>query len=193
MNETALDQAQSITYLSPTVALSPDISEQELQQSLAQMQSVKQQSASDTVIHPRQGFKIGEYNFMLDYKEASRLIDMPTLHHVPNSPSWFLGVVNLNSLIVPVFDFMGFVGLEHKIKPTGQRLLVLGHGNDAAAIVIDNLPNRLAWSNSNVVESHTAPNALLAHIRHACLINDQLWFDLNGSSLCQAFEQALRH
>lgn len=146
--------------------------------------------ASAGAIHIRQGFRVGSVGLMIAYADGSELIDIPKLHHVPNSPAWFVGVTNLHGMVIPVFDLAIYIGLEHREKQK-QRLLVLGQGNDAAAVIIDGLPDRLRWTTDQQVEKNTAPQKLQSHIRTACLLDDALWFDLDVVSLCQAFEDSL--
>lgn len=147
-------------------------------------------SGSSLALHARQGFFVGSLGLMIGYADGSELIDMPKLHHVPNVPSWLTGVINLHGMVIPVFDLGVYLGIESP-KQKNRRLLVLGQGNDAAAIVIDGLPERLQWRSDQQIEKQTAPQKLHAHVRVACLIEGRLWFDLDTVSLCQALEESL--
>lgn len=142
-------------------------------------------------LYARQGFRIGRLGLMIAYADGSELIDIPKLHHIPNAPTWFVGVTNLHGMVIPVFDLGIYLGIEHS-KQKQQRLLVLGQGNDAAAIIIDGLPDRLHWHSGQQVEKQTAPQRLHAHVRTACLIDGQLWFDLDSVSLCRSLEAVLQ-
>lgn len=147
-------------------------------------------SASSQIINARQGFTVGGLGLMIGYADASELIDMPAIYHVPNVPSWFVGIINLHGVVIPVFDLADYVGVE-KSKSRQQKLLILGQRNEAVAVIIDGLPKRLRWSADQQVEQSSAPKTLSAHITAACLIDENLWFDVDSESLCQALESML--
>lgn len=148
------------------------------------------QDASATT-YARQGFRIGELGIMIAYEDGSELIDMPEIFHVPNVPNWFLGITNLHGVVVPVVSLSTYLHVPHN-ETSSQRLLVLDHGNEAIGVIIDDLPDRLAWTAQNLVEKGTAPKKLLEHVRAACLINKQLWFDVDVSTLLDSLEVALQ-
>lgn len=147
-------------------------------------------AASSQALNSRQGFTVGGLGLMIGYADASELIDAPAIYHVPNVPSWFVGIINLHGVVIPVFDLSDYVGVA-KADSKHKKLLILGQRNEAVAIIIDGLPQRLRWSAEQRVEKSSAPSLLSAHITAACLIDDDLWFDLDSESLCQAFESML--
>lgn len=186
-------RATSTDLRSPVDALSGmDLSDysHELLQTY-DIQSGGSSKDASLALYARQGFRIGRLGLMIGYADGSELIDIPKLHHIPNAPAWFVGVTNLHGMVIPVFDLGIYLGAEHS-KQKQQRLLVLGQGNDAAAVIIDGLPDRLHWHSGQQVEKQTAPQKLQAHIRTACLIDGQLWFDLDSASLCQSLEAVLQ-
>ena len=138
----------------------------------------------------RQGFRIGEVGLMIHFKEGSELTEMPPLHHLPNTPRWLLGVVNLHGRLIPVFDLLRYLNLERTLE-TKQMLLVLGHDADAAGFLIDGLPQRLRWTDNEQSEVDLAPRLLEPHVRASCLIDGKVWFDLKLSSLLDALEADL--
>lgn len=155
--------------------------------------------ADDT--HSRQGVRIGDVGVMLTYEDSSELTDMPELYYLPNAPVWVKGVVNLHGNLVPVFDVAQYLGVQSSSIPLAGRaagankamLLVLGHGAEAAGIVIDGIPQRLVPRPQQQTDTDTAPALLMPHIQGAYFIDDQLWFDLNCASLLDMLEQAVIH
>jgi len=71
-------------------------------------------------------------------------------------------------------------------------LLVLGHGAEAAGVMIDGLPLRLNWFARQQTDSDTAPSLLLSHVKAACFIDGQLWFDMDCGSLLESLENAMK-
>ena len=139
----------------------------------------------------RQGFRVGEIGLMVAYEEGSELTDVPALCFLPNAPVWFAGLANLHGLVIPVVDLGLFLGVETSSQ--GKRmLLVLGHDADAVGLLIEGLPELLRWTADMRVGLDIAPQKLLAHIKAACLIEDNVWFDLNMPSFLAALEEGMR-
>lgn len=138
----------------------------------------------------RQGFRVGALNLMIGYADGSELTDLPRVHRLPNSPHWLLGMANLHGALVPVFDLARYFGVE---RPAAAKpmLLVLGHGADAAGMLVDGLPERLRFGAGQGVDDATVPDALVPVAQRAVLIADRLWFELDTLALLGALEQSL--
>ncbi len=141
-------------------------------------------------LHLRQGFTVGSVNLMLGYEHGSELTELPTVHRLPHAPAWLLGMVNLHGALLPVFDLARLFNVAHA---EGERrmLLVLGHGGDAAGVVIDGLPRRLRFDAGNLAEPDVVPAVLSALVDRAALIDGRVWFDLDVTALLSALENTL--
>jgi twitching motility protein PilI len=89
----------------------------------------------------RQGFQIGELKFLARFDATSELSELPAIYRLPGAPAGVIGLANLHGNVVPVFELAHFFEVTHTggAKPM---LLVLGSGENAAAVVIDGLPER---------------------------------------------------
>ncbi len=88
-------------------------------------------------------------------RTASELVEMPTVYPLPRMPANLLGLVNLHGRIVPLFDLATLFETTH--LPREKRMvLVIGHGNDAAGIVIDGLPRRMVFQ-PRTTDRHAGP------------------------------------
>ena len=105
----------------------------------------------------RQAFRIGHMRLLAPFAKASELTEMPNVYPLPRMPANLLGLVNLHGRIVPLFDLAALFETEH-LPREKRMLLVIGHGNDAAGIVIDGLPRRMAF----LPEAQILPPALPA-------------------------------
>lgn len=150
--------------------------------------------------HSRQGVFVGNIGLMLTYEDSSELTEVPDLYYLPNAPAWVLGLANLHGNLVPVFDLLAYlaVGQDADLASTAQQaergrqmLLVLGHGSDAAGIMINGIPQRLLPTKQQQTDTDTAPALLLPHIQEAYVIDGQLWFDLDCGSLLSTLEQGM--
>ena len=138
----------------------------------------------------RQGFRVGPLPLMIGYADGSELTEMPTVYRLPHAPDWLLGMANLHGMLVPVFDLTRHFGIERK-QVAKPMLLVLAHGNDAAGISIDGLPERLRWDTSHVADAATVPDVLAPVVQRPVLIGETLWFDIDCTALLARLEQAL--
>ena len=133
-------------------------------------------------IQQREGFFIGHLGLMIRYEDGSELSDLPATYRLPNAPNWFTGVANLHGLLVPVFDLANYLGIAHQggVKPM---LLVLGHGHDAAGVVIDGLPLRLRFKFTDRAEGAPVPAALEACVHETYWAAERTWMDLQVPAL----------
>src|SRR6185295_11326262 len=107
----------------------------------------------------RQGFRIGNLRLMVPFDGGSELSEMLPVYRLPNCASWFKGLVNLHGNLVPVFDLAGLLGAG---AGGGERpmLLVLGHRENAAAVLVDGLPQRLRFTGAERVGIPEIPQTL---------------------------------
>ena len=138
----------------------------------------------------RQGFRLGALGLMVGYAQGSELTELPRIHRLPHAPAWFAGICNLHGALVPVFDLALRLGVERDAR-TRPMLLVLGHGADAAGLVIDGIPTRLRFGAEALVDAATVPDLLDGLVTRAALIGERLWFDLDVPALLAEIERAL--
>jgi twitching motility protein PilI len=138
----------------------------------------------------RQGFRVGHLALMIRYEDGSSLTDLPATRRLPNSPAWFIGMANLNGALIPVFDLAHFLGVDASATAKPM-LLVLGHGEDAAGIVIDGLPQRLRSSPDDRLANAATPTALAGCVGATWWVAEQLWIDLQVGALLQRLSDEL--
>jgi twitching motility protein PilI len=126
----------------------------------------------------RQAFRIGMLHLLAPFENASELLDLPQIYHLPRAREGLLGVVNLHGRILPLFDLAPTLLTEHlpKVK---RMLLVLGHGDDAAGIVVDGLPRRMAFDLQEKIEASEAGLNDATLVTNAWKQLNQPWIELN--------------
>src|SRR6478752_2153977 len=155
-------------FLAPTEALTRGF----VLQQPAPEQAARELAAAKADSRARQGFRLGTLGLMVRYEDGSELTEMPEIFRLPNVPSWYLGMANLHGMLTPVFDLSRYLGVEPDANAK-RMLLVLMHGLDAVGIVIDGLPQRLRWTETDVADGSAAPPRLLPHVRGAALVGEQ--------------------
>jgi twitching motility protein PilI len=140
----------------------------------------------------RQGFLVGPLRLMVRYEDGRELTDMPPLYRLPGSPAWLLGVANLHGGLVPVLDLAPLAGVEHLDAPKPM-LLVLGHGSESAALVIDGLPQRLRIAPEQRLTQVAIPSGLNDCIDEAYRNNELDWMEFRYRTLFERLEAQLAH
>jgi|SRR6478735_8799322 purine-binding chemotaxis protein CheW len=134
----------------------------------------------DHVVH--QAFRIGRMRLLAPFATASELTEMPNVYPLPRMPANLLGLVNLHGRIVPLFDLAALFETDH-LPREKRMLLVIGHGNDAAGIVIDGLPRRMAFAPESQVTPPTLPAAAAGAVRAAWSMGNDTWFEFDYAQL----------
>jgi twitching motility protein PilI len=130
----------------------------------------------------RQAFRIGHMRLVAPFATASELVEMPNVYPLPRMPQNLLGLVNLHGRIVPLFDLANLFETTH--LPREKRMvLVIGHGNDAAGIVIDGLPRRIVFSPDDQIIPPALPAAATTAVVTTYLQGKDAWFEFNYAQL----------
>lgn len=130
----------------------------------------------------REGFRVGELRLAIRYEDGNELTEMPPVYPLPRAPSWFCGMANLHGTLVPVFDVAELFGVGHD-RGAKRMLLVLGHGEEKAGLVIDGLPVRLRFTAADRIDDPAAPAALAGCVDHAYWSDGEDWMELRAAAL----------
>jgi len=130
----------------------------------------------------RQAFRIGQVRLLAPFATASELVEMPNVYPLPRAPANLLGLVNLHGRIVPLFDLAELFETEH--LPREKRMvLVIGHGSNAAGIVIDGLPRRMVFTPDTQMMPPALPAAAATAVTGAYADGKDAWFEFNYAQL----------
>ena len=140
----------------------------------------------------RQGVRIGELRLLFDFAATSRLSEMVPIAPVPAAPHGLLGLASLHGSVLPVFDIAVLAGLTRDTRSPRTLLLVVGHGESAAAVLIDGLPDRVRVEPADRTESIQAPEWIADCVAGSYARDDEIWLDIYHSRLLAKFEEYLR-
>jgi twitching motility protein PilI len=126
----------------------------------------------------RQAFRIGHMRLLAPFAAASELVEMPNVFPLPRMPANLLGLVNLHGRIVPLFDLAPLFQTEH-LPREKRMLLVIGHGDAAAGIVIDGLPRRMVFQPENEIVPPALSSAAATAVVATYSQGDDAWFEFN--------------
>lgn len=129
----------------------------------------------------RYGFNVATLNFLVKQGCASEVLQMTDIWSLPGSPPWLLGLVNLRSNLVPVFDFRKLLDLPPRAAGAVSQILVFDQGDKAAGILIDDFPKPVFDLNRlNGVPQ--LPAELQAHMRGGYMQGELMWLDFDHES-----------
>lgn len=168
--------------LSPTVALTRYFVAPDHEQGLTD-------TAGSSGQVQRYGFRIGGCRFVHDLTLAVELIELPHCYDLPNSSTWFSGLVNLRGNLVPVFDLKNLLGGS---GPAGDRqmLLVIGNGETVAGLVIDGTPDHISLdAGSRIEQPERVPEVLLEHLQGAYEFAGETWYQASYEGLFGSLAQ----
>jgi chemotaxis signal transduction protein len=90
--------------------------------------------------------------------------------------------VNLHGRIVPLFDLAALFETQH-LPREKRMLLVIGHGDAAAGIVIDGLPRRMVFQPENEIFAPALSAAAADASVATYSLGQDAWFEFNYAQL----------
>jgi chemotaxis signal transduction protein len=139
----------------------------------------------------RQGVRIGPLRLLLEFAATSQLSEVVPVTPLPAMPHGLRGVASLHGNVLPVFDLASLLSVTRG-EARREMLLVVGHGESAAAVLIDGLPDRFRLSEADRSEC-PAPDGWLADcMLSAYVAGGEAWLDIDHRRLLDRLEASLR-
>lgn len=173
------DQPETPEWLPPTAALNRfRVEDTEL--ALAGAMDLEQ---------VRYGVRVGGLRILLPEETVSEVLDRPEIYPVPNTVSWFEGLINLRGNVVPVFDLRELFGTA-PIAGERQMLLVIDKGENALGIAIDGLPVP-APDSAPLAKRPSLPGVLENYTGAVFEHDANLWLEVNISGLIASLSKEI--
>ena len=113
---------------------------------------------------------------------------------LPNVPKWLLGLTNVRSNLIPLFDVAEYLSLgnEEKKDKSHIRHLVFGSRQRMASMLIDGLPLQLKLEPDAEVENADGLHPLLdPYTTGIYRINQQIWTQIDFDALFSGMGESL--
>lgn len=91
---------------------------------------------TDKVSTSRLGVTVGAKRMLINLSDVSEVLPVPTLHSVPLTQPWFLGVANVRGNLYNVTDLAQFIGLPSTPKSANNRIVLLNSEDTTQAAII---------------------------------------------------------
>lgn len=137
------------------------------------------------------GLVFGNLGLLLPPDTVSAVVesDVPQCR-LPNTPPWLHGMINVNGNVVPLFNLAALLGFPNS-GSANAKLLVIGQGEDAVAVTLDNLPLRVRLKPADQLTSRPPLPASLQPFARACYKTERLWVDWDVDSFFTAVGEHL--
>jgi twitching motility protein PilI len=171
---------KKIPWLTPSEALNRPINRQSdpLARNTQQLETMR-----------RLGFMIGNIGLLIGEHAISELTEPKQICAVPNTASWLLGLINLRGNLVPVFDLNMLLNIERK-QQKKRMLLILGSGEYAGSILLEELPIHLVFTPEDKLENlPPLPHILKPFTHTGYEKGGEVWFSFEH----HGFFEALSH
>lgn len=148
------------------------------------------------------GITSGGVNLLLPVGIYSELAFNPVITALPNSPQYFIGLLNMRGNLIPVYDLAIYINIDRQAKNTladhsalvnvhsrkAQQVIILGKGDDSAALLCDSLPQTFELS-INALSNRTSesPSSIKPFVARTFWLNNDDWFELDAVAMFTFF------
>ena len=82
-------------------------------------------------------FKLSDQDYAMDVSMVKEVIHYTDLTEVPNTDSYIRGVLSLRGIVIPVLDFMEYIGRSATIVTINTRILIVYYDDLYIGILVD--------------------------------------------------------
>lgn len=128
-------------------------------------------------------FRIGDIGLLIPQDTISEVAEELAYCQLPNTSAVLYGMANLRGNIIPIFDLHAQLNIEIR-QNSNRKILVIGEGQNAVAVLINELPVRLIISAQDRCSgSAPLPGELQQFVKNSYQANNKIWFDLDLKGL----------
>lgn len=123
------------------------------------------------------GISIGKFNFLIDTDTRCEVVEENKIFNIPLSDYWLIGVSNIRSEVVPIFDFeYVMTGTKYSFIPNQSKTVVIGEGDNAIGLVVNKLPTSIHFDKQDKVEDFSGlPEQIQSHVLYSYKKENEIW------------------
>lgn len=127
------------------------------------------------------GITLNGINILLPIGVFCEFVAQPQVTSLPNSPNYFLGLMNLRGNLAPVYDLTRFIASDRSESPAvARQVVILGKGDDCAALLCEAAPKTFDLTYIAFNKDFTqAPDTIRGLLTRRFLIEGAPWFELD--------------
>lgn len=171
------------TLLTPTEALARQFD-------LPQPVAGEQRSVTKTLGY--HGLLVGDVGLLLDSQAVvSEIFDTLPQCELPNTPEWVHAMANQRGNIIPIFDLALLLGMPKTVTKRPY-YLVIGQGEDAFGVLLDQLPKKVSLSPDERLDNRPPLPAMLEPFVGQSYEQDgQIWLEWQPLSFISALTESV--
>jgi len=138
--------------------------------------------ANDAITVSYHAFRINNIEILIPLDIISEVADDLAFCKLPNTSKVLYGMANLRGNIIPIFDLHAQLKIE--AIHISRKILVIGKGNDAIAILIDELPKSIGIRQQDkCAQIPILPEFLQQYLKTSYQVNNKIWLELDLKAL----------
>jgi len=149
-----------------------------------QLESIEDSVAESMVFEQiRYGFELGAIGLLTPIGVACEVMSIPRIYPLPNASTSLLGLINMRSNLVPVFDLVELLNIRgasdsETTTQSDSNLFVIGSGEKAVALIIKGLPQTVL---TEIQETELPPivDDAKKFVINAYNYQQRIWIDLD--------------
>lgn len=128
--------------------------------------------------------KIGALKIAVPIDDLSEVSVLPQIKHLPNLPTWILGIVNLREEIVSVIDLNGLLALDSSHRK-GERVAVIKNDMIKVGVVIDQILGTVSLPDSSIQQVSDETTGMFTQV----LLMDEVEYGLLTAEMLLNFKK----
>lgn len=97
-------------------------------------------------------FDLGEESYAIHLLSVKEVIPLPETTPLPNSPSFYIGIMNLRGQIISIIDLRKKLNISSKDKDIEEAVIIIEIGGVGIGVVVDSINKVLNISTISVSE-----------------------------------------
>jgi len=135
--------------------------------------------------------RFGPIGLLLPATAGRELLDPPPAARLPHTPPWFAGLANVRGALVPMVDTASALDVQHDAEAR-RYLLVFHHGDEALGLIVDGLPRRQGFEETERLRSLPPhPPLLDGLLAGAYGRSGQIWFEIDIEGFFRTLAQRI--
>ncbi len=135
-------------------------------------------------------FRIGDEVLITSRSDVREVLALIPSTRVPGAKAWIKGLANLRSQLIPVIDFVKFLGGEQHESTGQERMLVVNHDRIPAALVVDEVLGFRRFSESELSKNCTVESkfGVKTFLLGECSRDEKAWAVIGLRKLVESQE-----
>ena len=133
---------------------------------MANLPAARTESSTSGELIQLVSFKLDNEEYGIEVLKVREIIRMIPITHMPNTPSYVEGIINLRGKIIPVVSMRKKFGLMEREDCTQTRIVVMDISGELMGFVVDSVSEVIRISGSEI---QPPPNVVSGGIDQECI------------------------